>query len=96
MRVVMIASEAAPYAKIGGLADVMEALPPHLEKLGASISVVIPRHRQIDLNRFHFEPFPFADDIRVPLGVDQFEANRHTFFEPLRVCPAPPFPCRTC
>ena len=40
LHVVMIAGEAAPYAKVGGLADVIEALPPQLEKLGIPIEVV--------------------------------------------------------
>ena len=61
MRVVMIAGEAAPYAKIGGLADVLGALPPQLEKLGAAVSVIIPRYRSIDLKGFGFHPYPVSE-----------------------------------
>jgi starch synthase len=52
----MLAGEAVPFAKVGGLADVMGALPPELERLGFTVSVVIPRHRAIDLQKFGFEP----------------------------------------
>jgi len=60
MRVVMIAGEAAPYAKVGGLADVLGALPPQLEKLGVAVSIIIPRYRSIDLQRYGFHPYPVS------------------------------------
>jgi starch synthase len=47
MRIVMIASEAAPFAKTGGLADVLGALPVALARLGHQVDVVIPRYRGI-------------------------------------------------
>jgi len=65
MHIVMLAGEAAPLAKTGGLGDVLGSLPPELEKLGFKISVVIPRYRTIDLDRYGFErvrefdSFPF-------------------------------------
>jgi starch synthase len=45
----MIASECAPLAKTGGLADVLGALPPALQGLGEQVAVVIPRYGSIDL-----------------------------------------------
>ena len=44
-RVFMIASEAAPFAKTGGLADVLGALPPALARLGWDVTVALPRYR---------------------------------------------------
>src|SRR5262245_56567178 len=55
MQIVMLAGECVPYAKVGGLADVLGALPRELEKLGFSVSIIIPRYRSIDLDRFGFE-----------------------------------------
>ena len=46
-RVLMVSSEATPFAKTGGLADVTGALPAALEKLGDEVAVVMPRYRQI-------------------------------------------------
>ena len=43
----MIASEAAPFAKTGGLADVLGSLPQALARLGHHVDVVIPRYRGI-------------------------------------------------
>src|SRR5687767_14796626 len=45
MRILMVASEAVPFAKTGGLADVIGALPRALARLGHEVDVVIPRYR---------------------------------------------------
>ena len=46
-KVLLAASEAMPFAKTGGLADVVGALPPALGKLGVDARVIMPLHRQI-------------------------------------------------
>lgn len=46
-RVLMVASEATPFAKTGGLADVIGALPAALNAAGNEVAVVMPRYRQI-------------------------------------------------
>lgn len=48
MRVAFVASEAVPYAKSGGLADVVGALPTYLEELGVQATVIMPRYRKIE------------------------------------------------
>jgi starch synthase len=77
LRVLMVAAECVPFAKVGGLADVLGALPLALEKLGVSVSVVIPRHRVIDLHKFGFEPFPLPGDGRVPLAFESIPYDVH-------------------
>jgi starch synthase len=47
MHIVFAASECAPWAKTGGLADVVRALPHTLAKLGHKVSVFIPYYRQV-------------------------------------------------
>lgn len=47
MKILFVASEALPYAKTGGLADVIEALPRALVKLGHELAVFLPRYREI-------------------------------------------------
>ena len=46
----MVASEAHPYAKTGGLAEVAAALPDALGRLGHDVTLVLPRYRGIDLS----------------------------------------------
>jgi starch synthase len=47
MYIVFAASECAPWAKTGGLADVVSALPRSLVKLGHRVSVFLPYYRQV-------------------------------------------------
>jgi starch synthase len=48
MKILMAASEAAPFAKSGGLADAVSALSLTLAKLGHDVRIVIPRYFIVD------------------------------------------------
>ncbi len=50
IKVLMVASEAAPFAKTGGLADVVGSLPAALRSFDCEVAVLIPRYRGIDLS----------------------------------------------
>ena len=50
IKVLMVASEAAPFAKTGGLADVVGSLPGALRALDCEVAVLIPRYRGVDLS----------------------------------------------
>jgi len=50
MRILMAASEMAPLARTGGLADVLEALPAELQRRGHEVSVILPYYRAIREN----------------------------------------------
>ena len=47
MHIVFAASECAPFAKTGGLADVVGALPPELVKLGHRVTVYLPLYKSV-------------------------------------------------
>ena len=44
----MVASECEPFAKTGGLADVVDALSRALSRLGHEVDVYLPRYRDVD------------------------------------------------
>jgi starch synthase len=46
-QVLFVASEAMPFVKTGGLADVAYALPKTLASLGVDVRVMLPRHAKI-------------------------------------------------
>ncbi len=50
IKVLMVASEATPFAKTGGLADVVGALPAALKSFDCEVAVLIPRYRRVELS----------------------------------------------
>ena len=48
MRILFVASEAAPYVKTGGLGDVIGALPRALAARGHELLVVLPKYNVVD------------------------------------------------
>ena len=46
-KIAFLASEAVPYAKTGGLADVAGALPKYLVQRGADVRVLMPLYREV-------------------------------------------------
>lgn len=52
MKVLMCASEMVPFAKTGGLADVVGALPLALEKQGAEVKIVLPKYKTVYSSQF--------------------------------------------
>ena len=51
MKIAICASEGAPYAKSGGLGDVMEALPAALSRIGGNeVALFLPYYHKIKHN----------------------------------------------
>ena len=67
-RILMVTSEAAPFAKTGGLADVLGALPPALARLGEEVAVVMPRYGSVPLHG----SMRISDPMRVSVGPNAF------------------------
>ena len=50
MKILYAASEAVPFCKTGGLADVAGSLPPALAEQGAETAVILPLYRRVREN----------------------------------------------
>lgn len=57
LKILMISSEMVPFAKTGGLADVVGVLPAELKKKGHDVRVVIPLYSSIDREKYKIELF---------------------------------------
>ena len=91
MRILFATSEAAPFAKTGGLADVLEGLPRSLAAMGHDVAVVLPLYRGIGTRRvvipslsipvgprMHFPAIRESDPLR---GVRYFFVDAAEFFD---------------
>ena len=72
LRVCFCTSEAVPFAKTGGLADVAGALPAALAEDGCDVRVVLPGYRAIDRAKWAFRTIGRTS---VPLGTRQTEVE---------------------
>ena len=73
MRVLQISSEATPFAKTGGLADVAGALPDALECAGCDCTLVVPAYREVFEKNL---PIQKTDmQFSVPVGQRNLEAT---------------------
>lgn len=69
MNILWVSSEAVPYAKTGGLADVSGALPEALAARGHQVDVVMPWYPQVT-GKKNLDPdaFTYSDPLGVPFG----------------------------
>jgi starch synthase len=94
MRIAMVASECEPFAKTGGLADVVDALSRALGQLGHEVDVYLPRYRGLNppgpVETLRVE-VPTADGEAVPVEVVSSDARGYR----LRLVDHPPSYDRT-
>ena len=67
MNIVWASSEAVPFAKTGGLADVSSSLPSALADAGHAVSVIMPFYPQ-KMGKLNLEYSKVYENLKVPLG----------------------------
>lgn len=55
LKILFVGSEAVPFARVGGLASVMNSLPKALAELGYDARIMIPRYLSIDNSKYHLK-----------------------------------------
>jgi len=78
LNICFVASEVAPLAKTGGLADVAGVLPRHLHALGHDVRVFMPLYSSIGNGAMHSVPVSTARDVDLALGPHRY---RYTLME---------------
>jgi starch synthase len=75
VKIAIVAAEAAPHAKAGGLADVIGALPGALKAAGEEPSLVVPGYASI-VDRVEAAPVLRDIPMRLGAGVERFSVLR--------------------
>jgi starch synthase len=70
MKILMVSSEVYPYAKVGGLADVIPDLSMALSRRGHEVVILMPRYYRIDRVLLDRHPAP----LEIRLGEDEIWA----------------------
>lgn len=74
MRVCLVSSEVAPFAKTGGLGDVAAALARYLKKHGHDARLFLPLYGSVKPSGQAFVPVSFLQDVPLALG-----SRRYTY-----------------
>ena len=89
MNILMVASEATPFAKTGGLADVLGSLPAALQASGEHVAVVIPDYRG---NHYPHATCEAYRGLKIPIGpgysVDLYQTTERGVTYYFVNCPA--------
>jgi starch synthase len=78
LRICFVASEVAPLAKTGGLADVSGALPRYLHAQGHDVRLVMPLYSRIDARALDMHPVQFVQNVPIALGAHRFQFSVFT------------------
>ncbi len=78
----LLASEATPFAKTGGLADVAGALTKHLHAAGHDVRLFLPLHAQVDRAAFAVAPVEGLQDLPLQFGPHRLRFSLHSALLP--------------
>ena len=80
MRIVFASPEMVPYAKTGGLADVVGTLPKEIRLLGQEVLCFLPKYKKIEASRWPFKEV--IDRLQIPVGSEVETGRVFRFDDP--------------
>lgn len=82
LSVAMVTTEIVPFSKVGGLADVMGALPGELEKTGCDVSIFTPLYASVDRKAFRIRSERALKDLEVRVAGEPLTFSVCTAIKP--------------
>ncbi len=73
MKIAFVSSEVAPFAKTGGLGDIVGALPKAIKRLGGLCLVIAPKYKCVDVAKFDLKLLDY--NISVSIAGDNKRAE---------------------
>ncbi len=67
LKILMVTSEVVPFAKAGGLGDMVAALSSELSRQGHDVRIILPRYYSVDVGRLQ----RVGGSLGVPLGTEE-------------------------
>ncbi len=77
MRILMVSAESAPQVKVGGLADVVDALSRELGRRGHDVRIVLPLYGHLDRKRLDIRPLRKLPPLAVRVGARMHDIRWH-------------------
>lgn len=71
LKVLIVAAEVSPFAKVGHVAEVVGSLPLALKDKGHDVRLVVPRYGKIDPTKFDLKPIAALQDMQVEVNRDK-------------------------
>jgi starch synthase len=68
-KILMVTSEAEPFAKVGGLGEAVSALSAELSRDGHDVRIILPRYYSIDIAREGLQKHPCP--LGIPIGASE-------------------------
>ena len=68
LKILIVAAEATPFAKVGHVAEVTGSLPIALQSLGHDVRLVMPRYGRIDPARFDLKPVASLQQLSIQMN----------------------------
>jgi starch synthase len=85
LKIYLLAAEIVPFAKAGGMADVVGALPKALKALGHDVRLVMPHYGQVKPERFNLQAVLEAVPVKMGAYQEQVRVLRGTIGEDIPV-----------
>ena len=67
LKILMVSSEAAPFAKVGGLGEAVSSLAAELFHQGHDVRIILPRYYFISVEKEQLQRHPYP--LGIPLGI---------------------------